>query len=99
MQRSVRRWRVAFLPFKTTILVTLMVLLISGSAEGASHVLAGAVYVCLGCSAALLVGGTAAVAHTHDRRLMWSAFGFGLAGLLLASLLWGGAFPTPTKGP
>ena len=95
---SARRWRLALLPFKAIIPVTFVLLLFSGSTERATHIFAGVVYLCLGCSTVLLIGGAAAVARTHDRRLMWSAFAFALGGLLLASLLWGAAFPTPTKG-
>lgn len=95
---SVRRWQLGLLPFKAIIPITFVVLLLSGSVERASHIFAGIVYLCLGCSAVLLVGGIAAVTHTHDRRLMWSAIGFAVGGLVLASLLWGAAFPTPTKG-
>lgn len=96
---NVRRWQLVLLPFKAIIPVSFVVLLLSGSAERASHIFAAIVCLCLGCSAALLVGGIVAVAHTRDRRLMWSAIGFAFGGLVLASLLWGAAFPTPTKGP
>lgn len=97
-QESIRRWRLALLPFQAIMPVTFMVLLFSGSTERASHIVAAVVHLCLGCSAALLIGGVAAVVRTHDRRLMWSAFGFAIGGILMASLLWGSAFPPATKG-
>ena len=97
-QTSVRRWRLGLLPFKAIIPATFVVLLFSDSAEHGSHIFAGIVYLCLGCAAVLLVGGAAAVLHTRDRRLLWSSFGFALGDLLLAAMLWGAAFPTPTKG-
>ena len=96
-QASVRRWRLVLLPLQAIIPVTFVVLLLSGGVEHASHVLATVVYLCLGSSTLLLVGGAAAVLQTHDRRLMWSALGFALGGFVLASLLWGAAFPPPTK--
>jgi FtsH-binding integral membrane protein len=95
------------LPFKTYTVGTLLVLLLGslilpydtaagGDPEGretARFVL----YGYLASSVTLILLGLVAAIHNHDRRTMWSGLAYGGVGLLLAAMVWPGAFPPHTR--
>jgi hypothetical protein len=98
--------RRAMLPFKTYIVGVLLVLLVGAvvvpqgpyrdvdwGRDIARLVLDGY----LASSVALIVLGLVAAIQKHDRRMVWSALGYAGAGLLLAAMLWPGAFPPHTR--
>jgi hypothetical protein len=93
--------RRALVPFKAYIAGALLLLLLADVSGGddawVSSALVVIVYGYLGCTAILAVGAVVAAIRMRDTRTMWSALAYAGAGLILAAMLWPGAFPTPTK--
>jgi hypothetical protein len=98
--------RKAMVPFKAYIVGALLVLLVGtvvmpqgpdGEGDWGRDIARLVLHGYFACSVTLILLGLVAAIQRHDRRTVWSALAYAGAGLLLAAMLWPGAFPPLTR--